>query len=190
MASIVRRRTRRNASPARDPGLVVARGLRPAALRQSRTGGTVRPRRAGAVGPVRFPPRARDDRFLRRRHIDSVMHPAVPRWRNARGFDGAIVDHPAPLEPERRIDLATLGAVVAVAELVLANELAVKGGRQQRAEGRPVPPGEEAQEKRFHQLANGSPEGGAFMPPSMHEVQAAGPVACRARAPILTVLAA
>src|SRR4051794_39202846 len=126
MASVLRRRVRRNASPARDPGLVVARGFRPAALRQSRTGGTMRPRRAGEVGPVRFPPRARHDRFLRRRHIDGVMNPAVPRWRHARSFDHAVVDHPAPLKPERRIDLAALGAVVAVAELVLAYELAVK----------------------------------------------------------------
>src|SRR3954471_17094089 len=120
MASVLRRRLRRNASPTRDPGLVVARGFRPAGLRQGRAGGTMRPRRAGEVGPVRFPPRARHDRFLRRRHIDGVMHPAVPRWRNARGFDGALVDYPPPREPEHRIDLATLGAVVAVAELVLA----------------------------------------------------------------------
>ena len=39
-----------------------------------------------------------------------------------RGFSIAVVDHPAPLEAERRIDLAALGPVVAVALLVFADD--------------------------------------------------------------------
>src|SRR5262249_60608421 len=44
-------------------------------------------------------------------------------------------------------------AVVAVAEPVLTDELAIKRSPHQSAERRSVPPGEEAQEKRFHTRA-------------------------------------
>src|SRR5262249_54307346 len=80
-------------------------------------------------------------------HVDGVVQPAVPGWRHGRGFRGAVVDHPAPLEVQRRVDLAALGAVVAVAELVLAHELAEAPSPQLRAEGLAIPPGEEAQQK-------------------------------------------
>src|SRR5438034_8104667 len=76
----------------------------------------------------------------------------MPGRRDGRGCRGAVVNDPASLEAERRIDLAAPRAVIAVAELVLAHELAVERGPQQRAEGRPVPPGKEAQKKRFHRL--------------------------------------
>src|SRR5262245_9634307 len=78
------------------------------------------------------------------------MQPAVPGRRHGRGLGDAVVDHPPPLEFQRWIDLATFGPVVAIAELVLADELAIEPGPQLGAEGLAVPPGEEAQEKRFH----------------------------------------
>src|SRR5262249_6740132 len=71
----------------------------------------------------------------------------MPGRRNHRGFGVTIVDHPAPLEVERRIDLAALGAVIAVAELILADELAIERGPHLRAEGLAIPPGEEAREE-------------------------------------------
>src|SRR5438034_8462101 len=74
----------------------------------------------------------------------------MPGRRDGRGCRGAVVNDPASLKAERRIDLAAPRAVIAVAELVLAHELAVERGPQQRAEGRPIPPGKEAQEKHFH----------------------------------------
>src|SRR6266567_7489718 len=105
---------------------------------------------AGEIGPVRLPPRPWRNVFLRRQGINGVVQPAMPgRWHD-RSLRGAAVNHPASLESEPRIDLAAPRAVIAVAELVLAHELAVERGPQQRAEGRPIPPGKEAQEKHFH----------------------------------------
>src|SRR5262245_34107942 len=109
--------------------------------------------RAGEVGPVRLPPWPRRDLVLGRRYVNGVMQPAVPGRRHGRGFGETVVDHPSPLAPQRRIDLAAPGAVVAVAELVLADELAVERGPQQRAERRTVPPGEKTQKKRLHRLS-------------------------------------
>src|SRR5262249_56155205 len=90
---------------------------------------------------------------------------------------GAAVDHPAPLVTERWIDLAAPSAVIAIAELVLTHELAVERGPHQRAKGRPVPPGEEAQKKRFHRRVTQDRDkteiGGAFMPPPPREVHPA-----------------
>src|SRR5262249_58589582 len=112
--------------PPRRPGLVVAGRLRPAALRQRRSDRAVGAGRAGEIGPVRLPPRPRRDLFLRRRRVDRVVQPAMPGRRHDRGFGGAVVDHPAPLKTERRVGLAPPGAVIAIAELVLAYELAVE----------------------------------------------------------------
>src|SRR5258708_8958583 len=86
------------------------------------------------------------------------------RWHD-RSVRGAAVNDPAPLEAESRIDLAAPRAVVAIAELVLADELAVERGPQQRAEGRPVPPGKEAQKEGFHRLLQNRGERVALMPP-------------------------
>src|SRR5690606_39932845 len=57
-----------------------------------------------------------------RRRVDSVMHPAMPGWRHRRGFSVPVIDHPAPLEAEGRIDLATPGAEITVAALVFRSE--------------------------------------------------------------------
>src|SRR6202030_1253594 len=56
-------------------------------------------------------------------------------------------DHPAALEPEHRIDLAAAGPVIAVAEFVGPDELAIGPGPQLGAERRGIPPGEDAQQK-------------------------------------------
>src|SRR5712691_10784960 len=93
-----------------------------------------------------------------------MVHPAVPRRRDGRGFGGAVVGHPAPLEAERRIDLAALGAVIAVGELVLADELAIERGPKLRAKSLTVPPGEKAQEKGFHRSRGRLVAQLAFMP--------------------------
>src|SRR5215468_3120154 len=121
----------------------------------------MRARRAGEIGSMRLPPGPRRDMVLGRRGVDRVVQPTVPFRRYERGLGGAAVDHPASLEAERGIDLATLRAVVAIAEFVLAHELAVERGPQQRAEGGAVPPGEEAQEKRFHRSLPWLSPGGA-----------------------------
>ena len=76
-----------------------------------------------------------------------MVQPAVPAGRRHRGFREAVVDHPAPLEAQRRIDLAAARAVIGVAELVVADQLAVAAGVEQRVERRAVPPGEESQEE-------------------------------------------
>src|SRR6185369_8279437 len=69
---------------------------------------------------------------------------------DGRGLGIAVVDHPAPLEPERLVDLAALGAVVRIAVLVRPHVLAIEPGPQLGAERLPVPPGEEAQEECLH----------------------------------------
>src|SRR6185503_4901527 len=131
------------------PRLVVAGRLRAAALRQGRAGRALRARCAGQVRPVRLLPGPGLVRFLGRRRVHRMVHPAVPGRTDLRGFRLIVVDHPAALEAERRIDLAALGAVVAVAEFILADELAVKRGPHLRAERLAVPPGEEAREEGF-----------------------------------------
>src|SRR5271166_3377239 len=109
-------------------------------------------RRAGRVADMRQLPRMRLIVFRGRGRIDGVMQPAVPAGRRHRGLGEAVVDDPAPLEAKRWVDLAAPAAIIGVAELIVANQLAVKAGVEQRVEGRAVPPGEPAQEKLFHPL--------------------------------------
>ena len=75
------------------------------------------------------------------------------------GLRDPVIDHPAPLEAERRIDLAALGPVIAVAELVLADEFAVEPRPQLGAESLAVPPSEHPQQEVLHRpialLVNG-----------------------------------
>src|SRR5712692_5747433 len=141
---------------ARLPSLVIAGGGRPAARLQRRARGPVGVGRAGEIWPVRLLPLARRVVLLRGRHVDRVVQPAVPGRRHARGFGEAVIDHPAPLEAQARIDLAATRAVVAVAEFVLADELAVEPGPQLRAEGLAVPPSKEFEKEIFHHDARAS----------------------------------
>src|SRR5690348_252095 len=133
---------RARASLSRRPGLVVAGGLGPAAAGHCRARGPIGGGRAGHVRNVRLFPLARLVFVLGRRHVDRVMYPAVPGRRNPACFGGAVIDHPSPLEMQRRIDRTALGAVVTVALLVLAHQLAKPPGPQLGAEGLAVPPGE------------------------------------------------
>src|SRR5262249_35909117 len=98
------------------------------------------------------------------RHVDRVMQPAVPARRHLRCFRVTVVDHPTSLEMERRIDLAAAGAVIAIAELVGADELAIRPGPKLGAEGGRIPPGEEPQQKGLHR---------PLLPPGPRRVQAA-----------------
>src|SRR5207244_2656071 len=75
----------------------------------------------------------------------------------------AVVDHPATLEPEHRIDLAAARPVIAVAELVRPDELAIGPGPQLGPERRGMPPGEDAQQKRL--------DHGRLVPPGRVRVQ-------------------
>src|SRR5947209_11683514 len=96
---------------------------------------------------MRLFPGPRPVRLIGRRRIHGVVHPAVPGRADLRRLGIVAVDHPAALEAKRRIDLAALGAVIAVAELVLADELAIERGPHLRAEGLAVPPREAAQKE-------------------------------------------
>src|SRR5947209_2153944 len=143
--------------PARHPCLVIACRLRPAALRKRRAARALRRRRAGHVRPVRFLPAMRAVLLLGRRRIHGVMHPPMPRRADLRGFGIIAVDHPAPFEAERWIDLAALGTIIAIAEFILADELAIQRSPHLCAEGLAVPPGEDACEEGldFHAFAEG-----------------------------------
>src|SRR5262249_37950608 len=76
---------------------------------------------------------------------------------------------PAPLEAERRIDLAALGAIIGVALLVLADPFAKPPRPQLRAEGLAVPPGEEFEPKLLHELLCRFEKRDAVMP-SAHPI--------------------
>src|SRR5262245_45875955 len=115
----------------------------------------MRTRRTGHIGPMRLPPRARRDLLLGRRNVHGVMQPAVPRRRNRRGLGHTVVDHPAPLEAKVRVDLAATRAEVAIAELVLADKLAIEAGPDLRAEGPAIPPCEEAPQE-IHRARHGT----------------------------------
>src|SRR5258705_13674616 len=108
----------------RLPGLVVAGRGGAAAARQRRAGRPVSRRRPRQVRDVRLFPFARRVAFLGRRDIDSVVQPAMPVRRHARGLGITVVDHPAPLKAERRGDLAADGAIIAITLLVRADQFA------------------------------------------------------------------
>src|ERR1700756_448725 len=134
----------------RRPGLIVAGRLRPAAARQRRARRTVSRWRPRHVWYMRLFPFARLVILLGRRHVHHMVQPAVPAWRNAGRFGEPVIDHPAPLEVQRRVDLAAFGAVIAIALRVLPDQLAEPVGPELRAKGLAVPPGEELQEKLLH----------------------------------------
>ena len=99
---------------------------------------------------MRLFPRVRLGLVLRRRHVHRVMHPAVPGRRDFGGLREPVIDHPAALESEGRIDLAAARAVIAIAEFVVADELAVESRPHLGSEGLAVPPGEKAQQESLH----------------------------------------
>ena len=99
---------------------------------------------------MRLLPFARLVVFLRRRYVDGMMQPAVPVRPDARGFGVTVVDHPAPLEAQRRVDLAATGAIVTVAAGVLADQLAESPGPQLGPEGLAIPPRKELEQKLLH----------------------------------------
>jgi hypothetical protein len=78
------------------------------------------------------------------------MQPAVPGGWHHRGLGVAVIDHPAPLKAERRVDCAAAGPIVTIAKLVLADGLAIEPRPQLRAERLTVLPSEEFQQKLFH----------------------------------------
>src|SRR5262245_35763438 len=86
-----------------------------------------------------------------------MMNPAVPSRPNDGGLRQTFVDHPAPLEAERRIDSASFRAVVAIAVLVLAHKFAVARGPHQRVEGRAIPPGEKTKQEFLHSHESNAP---------------------------------
>src|SRR6266571_3693364 len=139
-------------SLARRPGLIIAgRGVA-AVLGERRAGRAIGLRRAGEIRPVRLLPGPGLHNLLGRRHVDGVMQPPMPARRHLRGLRIAVVDHPAALEPERRVDLAAAGSVIAIAELVGPDRFAIGPGPQLGAERDAVPPGEEAQQEGLDHL--------------------------------------
>src|ERR1700736_67836 len=137
--SVARRDAMNTILLAGRPGVIVASGLGPAAAGERRTGRTVGGGSPGQVRDMRLFPFARRVAFFGRRDIDGVMHPAVPVRRYLGRFGIAVVDDPAPLEAERRIDLAALGAIIGVALLVPADQFAEPPRPQLRAKGLAAP---------------------------------------------------
>src|SRR3954454_20792998 len=142
--------TRRAMNLSRRPRLVIAGSLRTLPACQDRTGRTVSAGRSRQIGQMRLFPFARRVSLGRRRNVDDMMNPAMPLRRDARGLDDAVVDDPASLKAERRIDLSADGPVVTVALLVRADQFPEAPGPQLRAEGLAIPPGEHLQQKLFH----------------------------------------
>src|SRR6185437_3143446 len=97
---------------------------RTTSLREGRSDRPMRGRRPGQVRTVRLLPRTRLIDLVGRRNIDRMVQPSMPGRRHRRGLRIAIVDDPAPLEAERRIDLSATGAIVAIAEFVVADDFA------------------------------------------------------------------
>ena len=81
----------------------------------------------------------------------TMASPKRPGSRRDTGRLGqTVIDHPAPLEMQRRIDLAAARPVVAVALLVFAEQLAEPVGPELGAKGLAIPPGEDFEQELFH----------------------------------------
>src|ERR1700722_3148805 len=83
--------------------------------------------------------------FLGRGQVDRMMKPAIPARRSHRSLGNPVIDHPPPLEPERRID--AWSPIIDVAELVMSDQHAKTLGVEPRVEVRAVPPSEIVQQK-------------------------------------------
>src|ERR1700721_2202122 len=135
---------------ARRPRLVIAGGLGAAGACQRRAGRTVGRGSPCHVRQMRLLPFARRIGLFGRRDIDGVMQPAMPGRRHAGGHGIAVVDHPASLEAERRVDLAPLCTEIAIALFVLANQFAEPPCPELGAESLAIPPREDFEKKLFH----------------------------------------
>src|SRR5690606_1271088 len=78
--------------------------------------------------------------------IHLVVQPSMPAWRHHGGFRIAVIDHPAPGAAFR----IRAALIVDIAELVLADALALAPGVKARAERLAVPPGKELQQEFLH----------------------------------------
>src|SRR5262249_51414124 len=67
-----------------------------------------------------------------------------------RSFRVAVVDHPTTLETERLVDLPAPRAIIAIAEFVLANGLAIHPGPELGPECLRIPPGEQLEQEILH----------------------------------------
>src|SRR5262245_40612210 len=79
-----------------------------------------------------------------------MVQPTVPGWRHHRGFRVAVVDHPTTLETERLVDLPAARAIIAIAELVLADRFAIHRGPELGPECLRIPPGEQLKQEIIH----------------------------------------
>src|ERR1700756_2241634 len=127
------------AGSTRRPRLVIASRWRAMAAAQHPAGRAIRERRACQIGLMRLLPGIMRPLTGFRRRVDGVMQPGMPLRRHARGLDLAVIDDPASL-PARHATAAnqlsvTLLPVVAVAELVGADQLALPPREQPRANG-------------------------------------------------------
>src|SRR3954453_19477314 len=120
---------------------------------------------------MRLFPLTRRVALFGRRDINGVMYPAVPFRRYLARFGIAVIDDPAPIEAERRVDLAALGAVVGIALPVLADQFAEPPGPQLRAKGLAAPPCEKFQQKQLHEDSAGWRGRAALMPSADQIVQ-------------------
>src|SRR6202000_1065084 len=97
-------------------------------------------------------PFARRIALFGRRDVDGVMQPAMPGWRHTSGLGIAVVDHPAPFEAKRGVDLAPPGAEIAIALFVLADQFAAPPCPELCGESLATPPREDFEEKLFHEV--------------------------------------
>src|SRR5262245_26522169 len=84
--------------------------------------------------------------FTRWRCVHPVMDPAVPAWRDCRGFGVAIIDHPPAF--------AAFGIkrplIVDVAELIFADLRTLAPGEKTRTQRLSIPPCEKLSQEGFH----------------------------------------
>src|SRR5215469_2440443 len=123
----------------RRPGLVVADGAGARPAFQHRTGRAIGGRRAGQIRLMRLLPRINRLVGVGRYAVGRMVQPSVPHRRHARRVLVALIDHPAAfaaLAPAAAFErpMATF-AIIAVAERVGADALALEPGEDACADG-------------------------------------------------------